>query len=139
MRRFETCKALRRQILRYIQHVESEELLGSLLHVNEELVDALIAFEVLDKSVDDDSDSEGEWEEGGGGGKEVQEGLGALSLHSSSPAQPPRPTSIPMPASLARSEEPEEEDEEEEEDEDDPFADRNAVSTPKVEKAGMTW
>lgn len=58
MQRFETCKQLRRQILRYIQYVESDDFLGGLIHANEELVTALMAFEVLDKSVDDDSDSE---------------------------------------------------------------------------------
>ena len=55
---FETCKTLRRQILRYIQHVESEEWLGGLIHANEELVNALMTFEVLDKSVEHDSDSD---------------------------------------------------------------------------------
>lgn len=58
MQLFETCKQLRRQILRYIQYVESDGFLGGLIHANEELVTALMAFEVLDKSVDDDSDSE---------------------------------------------------------------------------------
>ena len=62
VKRFETCKALRRQILRYIQLVESEQWIGSLLNANDELVKALIAFEVADKSVDDDSDSENETE-----------------------------------------------------------------------------
>lgn len=60
LKRFETCKALRRQILRYIQLVESDQWIGSLLNANDELVKALIAFEVNDKSVDDDSDSETE-------------------------------------------------------------------------------
>src|SRR5690606_15204731 len=45
MQRFETCKVLRRSILRYIQLVESEQYLGSLIHANEELVDALALFE----------------------------------------------------------------------------------------------
>ncbi len=58
MKRFETCKQLRREILRYIQYVESDDFLGGLIHANEELVTALMAFEVLDRSVDDDSDSE---------------------------------------------------------------------------------
>ena len=62
LKRFETCKALRRQILRYIQLVESEQWIGSLLNANDELVKALIAFEVADKSVDDDSDSDNETE-----------------------------------------------------------------------------
>ena len=62
LKRFETCKALRRQILRYIQLVESEQWIGSLLNANDDLVKALIAFEVADKSVDDDSDSDEETE-----------------------------------------------------------------------------
>jgi hypothetical protein len=62
LKRFETCKALRRQILRYIQLVESEQWIGSLLNANDDLVKALIAFEINDKSVDEDSDSEGETE-----------------------------------------------------------------------------
>ena len=60
MSRFETCKLLRRQILRYIQLVESDQWIGSLLSANDELVKALIAFEIMDKSIDDDSDSEHE-------------------------------------------------------------------------------
>lgn len=58
--RFETCKLLRRQVLRYIQHIESEQWIGSLLNANDELVKALMAFEVLEKGIDDDSDSEAE-------------------------------------------------------------------------------
>ena len=57
--KFEVCKQLRRQILRYIQHIESEQWLGSLIHANDNLIEALMAFEILDKSVEDDSDSEG--------------------------------------------------------------------------------
>ncbi len=60
MKRFETCKVLRRQVLHYIQLVDSEQYIGSLLSANDELVKALQAFEILDKSVDDDSDSEAE-------------------------------------------------------------------------------
>lgn len=47
------------------------------------------------------------------------------------PPQPPRP-SQPSPQD-------EEEDDFEEEDENDPFADRNAVTTPKVERSEPTW
>ncbi|KAG5924500.1 hypothetical protein E4U53_003411 [Claviceps sorghi] len=57
---FETCKTLRRRILRYIHQVESEEWLGSLLHANDELVRALMAFEQLDRSIEADSDSDDE-------------------------------------------------------------------------------
>ncbi|KAL8690704.1 MAG: hypothetical protein Q9224_004343, partial [Gallowayella concinna] len=63
VKRFETCKLLRRQVLRYIQYVESEQWLGSLIHANEGLVEALMAYEVLDKDLRDDSDSVAEEEE----------------------------------------------------------------------------
>lgn len=73
---FESCKQLRRKILRFvscngrldrsktdehqIHHVESEQWLGSLLHANDELVMALMTFEQLDRSIDADSDSDDE-------------------------------------------------------------------------------
>lgn len=60
LQRFETCKQLRRKILRYIHLVESEQYLGSLLHANDELVTALMTFEQLDRSIDADSDSDDE-------------------------------------------------------------------------------
>ena len=43
-----------------IHHVESEQWLGSLLHANDELVQALMTFEQLDRSIDADSDSDDE-------------------------------------------------------------------------------
>lgn len=58
--RFEECKQLRRKILRYIQHVEAEQWLGSLLNANDVLVIALMMFEQLDRSIDADSDSDDE-------------------------------------------------------------------------------
>ncbi|MCJ1309817.1 putative actin patch assembly and actin polymerization protein [Agyrium rufum] len=143
VKRFETCKALRRQILRYIQHVDSEEWLGSLLHANEELVDALIAFEVLDKSVDHDSDSEDdEWDQDtpNTSTSHVNEGLAGLNL-SKGPAQPHRPTALPMLSAgdLGKARAADDEEEEAEEDENDPFGDSNAVATPQIENKGMTW
>ncbi|KAF7511197.1 hypothetical protein GJ744_005094 [Endocarpon pusillum] len=99
---FETCKQLRRQILRYIQCVESDEFLGGLIHANEELVMALMAFDVLDKSVDDDSDSELEEAAhlsraaatakrsgGSGSGRPPTESMVGVSLQS--PEMSPRP------------------------------------------------
>lgn len=154
MQRFETCKMLRRQIIRYIQFVESEQWLGSLIHANEELVNALMTFEVLDKSVEDDSDSEDDVWNGDhmSAAKAVRErdtaeGFAGLSFeHNAPPAKPARPgTSIPTSYSngkgrLADSDDSESEKEEvEEEDENDPFADRNAVHEPRAERAGMTW
>ncbi|KAH0565494.1 hypothetical protein GP486_001119 [Trichoglossum hirsutum] len=154
MKRFETCKALRRQVLRYIQNVESEQWLGGLIHANEELVNALMAFEVLDKSVEDDSDSED-------GDADVSatkhrrtasvptRGFAGLVLEDK-PAMPPRPGSnIPKPTAFTQSngkgrqhsddESESEEEEEEEEDENDPFADRNAVDTPFTELDKVRW
>ncbi|KAL7792008.1 hypothetical protein V8C37DRAFT_134707 [Trichoderma ceciliae] len=58
--RFESCKLLRRKVLRFIHHVDHEQWLGPLLHANDELVHALMTFEQLDQSVDADSDSDDE-------------------------------------------------------------------------------
>lgn len=44
--------------LEQIYHVESEKWLGGLLHANDELVQALMTFEQLDRSIDADSDSD---------------------------------------------------------------------------------
>ena len=142
LKRFENCKLLRRQILRYIQYVESEQWLGSLIHANDELVNALMAFEVLDKSVDDDSDSEDDWNSDGPNEvndgattKHAQQSFAGLTIGEPSTQHP---TSNGKARAIDESED-EEESDVEEEDEDDPFADRNAVSDPKVERPGMTW
>lgn len=143
VKRFENCKLLRRQVLRYIQVVESEQWLGSLIHANDELVTALMAFEVLDKSVEDDSDSEA-WESdghipghaGSPKAKSAQQAFAGLSLGQSSV---PR-VSLNGKEKTSNSDEDESEDESEDEaDEDDPFADRNVIHTPKDERPGMTW
>ncbi|KAI9717445.1 MAG: putative actin patch assembly and actin polymerization protein [Chrysothrix sp. TS-e1954] len=112
MARFDACKVLRRQILRYIQMVESDQWIGSLLSANDELVKALMAFEIMDKSVEDDSDSEGEVENTTSAGlngaglhrherktSRVNEQLQGLSLggeaQEAPPAKPPRPAFSP--------------------------------------------
>ena len=153
--RFEICKGLRRQILRYIQHIESEQWLGSLIQANDSLVEALMAFEVLDKSVDDDSDSEGEYNTDPQHLKQPpakpprpepnhQKNLSA-SLGKMHIGMPPKAPVIPpqQPAMTLNGTGPvkhdEDEDSQGEDDEDDPFADSNAVHTPKVERPGMTW
>ncbi|KAL4953655.1 hypothetical protein BDW69DRAFT_164767 [Aspergillus filifer] len=143
LNRFETCKTLRRQILRYIQHVESEEYLGSLIHSNEELVAALMAFEVLDKSVDYDSDSDQDvLESGWTPDREVSESFAGLAINPQRPPRPPRPLSIAVPsASVPRSATPSESEsdfEPDDDDEDNPFGDRNAIATPAVDSFGRT-
>ncbi|KAL8933445.1 MAG: hypothetical protein Q9216_006362 [Gyalolechia sp. 2 TL-2023] len=154
--RFETCKLLRRQVLRYIQHVESEQWLGSLIHANEGLVEALMAFEVLDKDLEDDSDSEAdddddesdeeeelnEWDSDEaaeadrrkkGKRSSVQRGLAGLSLEQKRPVLPPEVMVNGRKKGENAS------GSEEDGDEDNPFGDMNAVHTPKEERPGMVW
>lgn len=135
--RFEKCKKLRHQILRYIQHIESEEFLGGLIHANEELVTALMAFEVLDKSVDYDSDSDddvlsGDWRSRAELDEEMNRNFSGLSVN---PPKPPRPAQNPAASSSLQNLESESE-ESEDDDEDNPFGDRNEINTSA---AGYTW
>ncbi|RHZ54378.1 LSB5 family protein [Aspergillus thermomutatus] len=143
LNRFETCKLLRRQILRYIQHVESEEYLGSLIHANEELVTALMAFEVLDKSIDYDSDSDQDVLESGWtpDRDDLDESFAGLVVNPPKPPRPPRPLSISVPSSsqqryISASES---ETDEDDDDENNPFGDRNAIRTPGLERTEPTW
>ena len=148
MGQVDMCKQLRRQVLRYIQHVESEQWLGSLIHANEELVNALVTFEVLDKSVEDDSDSEGEGEideltdgrRRTSGSQDVTRSFGGLMLGVDDRlARPPRPGGAkPTGSSVGGGKGKERirsiegftgsEIEEDADADDDPFADRNAIS-----------
>lgn len=146
--RFEKCKDLRHQILRYIQYIESEEFLGGLIHANEELVTALMAFEVLDKSVDYDSDSDddempGNWKSKAEAELDMNQGFNGLSINPSKPPRPSRPPTLPVSSSSQNSRQifdSESESESEDDDEDNPFGDRNAIgTTPKVEKSGYSW
>ncbi|MCJ1380078.1 putative actin patch assembly and actin polymerization protein [Xylographa soralifera] len=136
---FDNCKRLRRQVLAYLQHIESGDLLGGLLHANDELVEALMAYEILDKSLEDDSDSEDDPDDGG-----PSRAMAGLSMgDAKGPSQPARPGFLAMPLRAANGKgaarKEEEEEDAEEEDENDPFADRNAAGTPRVEKGGMNW
>lgn len=157
--RFETCKALRRQILRYIQLVEHDDWIGSLLSANDELVKALMSYEIMDKSLEDDSDSDAferpsadhyiaaakleSQKTGAATSTEAQ--LAGLKLDEAAPPKPPRPGGLAMPPtptfakSKQKAESESESEEEEEDDDDDPFGDSNAVKTPHIERGGMTW
>lgn len=140
MRRVATCKDLRQKILYYIAHVESEQWIGSLVNANDELVKALTAYEIMDRSVDDDSDSDA-WESSKaaapsrGATSSAQEQLAGLSIESP-PARPPRPASIPMPPKPAPPPPPPAA---ADEDDEDPFGDSHAAKTPFDERAGMSW
>lgn len=148
--RFDQCKTLRRQVLRYIQLVESEQYIGGLLSANDELVKALMAYEVMDKSIEDDSDSDVEWLESKArrmsGGQTHEEALAGLSLNAvaSSPPRaaivPPMPVQAPVPAPIrVESSESEDEEDLDDDDEDNPFADRNALGPSKATKKGAIW
>lgn len=141
LNRFDTCKYLRREILRYIQHVESEEYLGSLIHANEELVTALMAFEVLDKSLDYDSDSDQDVLDTWSGDRsfddqKLNETFAGLVMNPKKPPRPGRPG-----ASSRRDPEAYETESESdgEDDDDNPFGDKNAIKTPAIEKPEPTW
>lgn len=145
--RFETCKGLRRQILRYIQLVESEQYIGGLLAANDELVKALMTYEFMDKSIDDDSDSDPEYQIGKGvlqrkaaSTTDTQEALAGLSIDSAAaPLKPTRPARIPMPPTTLKKPVPKPTKQPEEEEDDDPFGDSHIADTPYREKDGMTW
>jgi LAS seventeen-binding protein 5 len=138
VKHFELCKLLRRQILHYIQHVDSEQWLGSLIHANEELVTALMAYEVLDKSLEDDSDSEDE------------EWVAEKSSKSGSARQKPAETAfaglhlddipkITINKKDKRVIENESDEDSEPENSENPFADSNEVHTPNLEGSEIVW
>lgn len=138
LKHFETCKLLRRQILRYIQHIDSEQWLGSLIHANEELVTALMAYEVLDKDLEDDSDSENEeWgnEESSKSGSARQKSPEAAfaGLHL---GEVPK---IVFDGKNRIHVEGESGDHSESENPDDPFADSNEARTPNLEGSEILW
>ena len=162
---FETCKGLRRQTYRYCSLVLDESYLGTLLSANDQLSDALIMYEQLDRSFDYDSDSEDYDDPDRSSAKAARQGAAAgiksptspgvvsgfagLSLKGREPQAPMQPPRQPTLTATApdggkgklrqEEEDDEEEEEEEEDDEDDPFADRNAVSTPKIEADEPRW
>ena len=133
VKEFEQCKKVRRAILRYIQFVETDQIIGSLLSANDELVKALIAFEIMDKSVDEDSDSDAEGIMNFDGGSE-HTGAGPAKLMSGlsleqPPTKPPRPgdSSLKMNSLRAAPPPPVPQEAAEDDDPDDPFGDHAAV------------
>lgn len=150
LNRFEQCKSLRRSILRYIQLVESEQWLGSLISANDELVKALMAFEIMDKSVEDDSDSDteaygayeaskAEFQRQVHGLPSTEESLAQMKLEEAPPTKPPRPTGLGMPPRMPPPMAAKQIRNPADEEDDDPFGDSHAEGTPKVERDGMTW
>ncbi|EEY21835.1 VHS domain-containing protein [Verticillium alfalfae VaMs.102] len=154
VQRFEECKKLRRKILRY--------WLGSLLHANDDLVLALMTFEQLDRSIDADSDSDDELaeqahmyrmatEKGKSATPDAPD-MAGLNLGASPPRPlaPSRPGARSKPASVSpanasgptkppRPPVQQVDDDDDDEDDDDPFADKNAVATPALERGQPSW
>ncbi|KAI5849824.1 hypothetical protein BZA05DRAFT_401664 [Tricharina praecox] len=124
----EACKNLRQGVLRYIQHVESDQWLGSLINAHEELTIAIEMFEIWDKPIDQDSDSEDDWNKDDD--DDVAERMGALKVTgNTSPPMPPRPTQLP------KGKDPVPVEDDDEEDPDDPFGNQYEV----VEDDGTKW
>lgn len=130
--RFETCKTLRRELQRYIQHIESEQWLGSLIHAHEEITTAMALYEEFDKPIDEDSDSEDEdWDV-----VNRVDDLRVSDEDAGSPSLPPRPTK-------GKGQEWDEEDEED--DPNDPFGNQyEVVESEETQdkpdaRPGMTW
>lgn len=73
-----------------------------------------------------------------GKGTDTANQLAGLHIGGKSPETEARPPPPPRPAQQPP-EEDDDEDDFEEEDENDPFADRNAVTTPKVERGEPVW
>lgn len=55
---FEKSRIIRRKVLHYLQLVDSEEFLGSLIHANEELVESLEKYTLCARPVNQDSDDD---------------------------------------------------------------------------------
>ena len=128
---FEQCKKVRRSVLRYIQLVETDQILGSLLSANDELVKALMAFEIMDKGLEDDSDSEDEGVLATDGSPklartEPERMMSGLSL-GEAPAKPPRPGESALKMSNLRAAPPPPQPKTMEDDEADPFGDHAAI------------
>lgn len=115
--KYSEASGLRKQILRYIQNVESEQWLGSLIHANEELVDAILLFKTMDKPIEEDSDSD-EWADEAVNNRNRSSSKAGISFERDEPgpALPQRPGQGKF----------EDEEEEEDDDENNPFSNRNA-------------
>ena len=149
--KYDACKALHRQTLRYCNLVTDESYLGALLQANDQVAEATRLYEQLDRSFDYDSDSEDYNTPAGTSAKgkapmsptspgtpsspTTRQRMASLSLvGAGSPTSPIRPPAgasfsndrIPDARGKAKRKPPSF-DQEDEEDENDPFADSNEV------------
>lgn len=117
---FNKCRRLRKNILRYIHSIESEEFIGALIHANEELIQALQKYDKMSQAPDDDSDSDYEnddWRAESRRRGNANESDSELSSNGSD-RRPP----------TGKGKKSYSDDDEEDEDDDNPFGDSNAVS-----------
>ncbi|KAI5790381.1 hypothetical protein FPQ18DRAFT_34569 [Pyronema domesticum] len=99
---YQTCNSIRDQVDRYLQKIESNEWVGSLIHAHEELQGAIDMFEAYDNGIDKDSDSDA-WEKNS-------------SDEDDAPRLPQR-----------KGKQKEQQQEEDDDDDDNPFADRHEL------------
>lgn len=162
---FNTCRKLRRLVLRYIQHIESEDYIGSLIHANDELVTALQLYDKMSQPIDEDSDSEdySDSEEDEldeeldrhqssrlsdkRSGSEARKTSNSHNRAASSEHVPTaeqlahkrRPPPIPVKSQVLSEFKAKMVINDVDEVEDDPFGDAAKIETPSVEKSQMTW
>jgi len=117
---FNKCRRLRKQVLRYIHSIESEEFIGSLLHTNEELIQALQKYDKMSQAPDEDSDSDYENDDW-----KVDSGMRKLNIND---------------RRKNRDESDSESDQsDDEEDDDNPFGDANKIDNPVDERAYIKY
>lgn len=128
--RYEACQSLKTNILRYIQNIESEQWLGSLIHAYEELSSALDLYEQYEKPIDEDSDSDDEWEHLPRNTGNLVSQMSGLPLKVNTPPVPPR--SMDCKGKSVNEYEPEEADEFE--DPEDPFGNQYRIVDTTVDE-----
>lgn len=137
VQQYQSCQQLKKNVQRYIEHIESEQWLGSLIRAHEELTLALDMYQAYDKPIEQDSDSEDEWGEEPSRSNDLADRTARMGFRDDSPP-PPMP---PRPMDRAKSTE--YDDEEEEEDPDDPFGNQYQITdVPGYEeeiRPGMKW
>lgn len=124
---FNKCRRLRKSVLRYIHSIESEEFIGSLIHANEELIQALQKYDKMSQAPDEDSDSDYEnddWrveskQQRRGGDSEDEDSESDVSSVVSSSARPPVPSGKAKGKNAGAVSD--------EDDEENPFGDANAL------------
>lgn len=117
---FNKCRRLRKQVLRYIHSIESEEFIGSLLHTNEELIQALQKYDKMSQAPDEDSDSDYENDDW-----KVESGMRKLNVSDRRNHRDSSDTGSDV--------------SDEEEDDDNPFGDSNKIKTPVDERAYIRY